>query len=57
MSLARLWQKQGKLRDAFELLSPVYNWFTDGLDTGDLKEAASLLETLGEAKSSAAASG
>jgi adenylate cyclase len=47
MSLARLWQKQGKLQDALELLTPVYDWFTEGLDTGDLKEANSLLKALG----------
>jgi class 3 adenylate cyclase/predicted ATPase len=47
MSLARLWQKQGKHQDALELLTPVYDWFTEGLDTGDLKEAKSLLKALG----------
>jgi adenylate cyclase len=47
LSLARLWQKQGKHRDALELLTPVYDWFTEGLDTGDLKEANSLLKALG----------
>jgi len=47
MSLARLWQKQGKHQDALELLTPVYDWFTEGLDTGDLKEANSLLKALG----------
>jgi len=57
MSLARLWQKQGNLQDALELLAPVYDWFTEGLDTGDLKEAGSLLKELGNAETSAAASG
>ena len=56
MSLARLWQKQGKHQDAFELLTPVYDWFTEGLDTGDLKEADSLLKALGNTETSAAAS-
>jgi predicted ATPase len=56
MSLARLWQKQGKLQDALELLTPVYDWFTEGLDTGDLKEANSLLKALGNTETSAAAS-
>ena len=56
MSLARLWQKQGKHQDAFELLTPVYDWFTEGLDTGDLKEADSLLKELGNTETSAAAS-
>jgi len=57
MSLARLWQKQGKHQDALELLTPVYDSFTEGLDTGDLKEADSLLKALGETETSAAASG
>jgi class 3 adenylate cyclase/predicted ATPase len=55
MSLARLWQKQGKQRDALKLLEPVYDWFTEGLDTGDLKEASSLLKVLSETEASAAA--
>jgi len=45
-SLARLWQRQGKYKDAHELLAPVYNWFTEGFDTKDLKEAKALLEEL-----------
>jgi predicted ATPase len=57
MSLARLWQKQGKHQAALELLSPVYEWFTEGLDTGDLEETDSLLKALGETETSAAASG
>ena len=47
MSLARLWKKRGKHQDALELLTPVYDWFTEGLDTGDLKEANSLLKAPG----------
>ena len=46
MSLARLWQKQGKKTEARELLAPVYNWFTEGFDTADLKDAKALLEEL-----------
>ena len=46
-SLARLWQSQGKRRDAYELLAPVYGWFTEGFDTKDLLEAKSLLAELG----------
>ena len=46
MSLARLWRDQGKPQQARELLSPVYGWFTEGFDTGDLKEAKALLEQL-----------
>ena len=45
-SLARLWQQQGKRAQAHHLLSEVYNWFTEGFDTADLKEAQALLEEL-----------
>jgi predicted ATPase len=45
-SLARLWQHQGKRRQAFDLLTPVYNWFTEGFDTRDLQQAKALLEEL-----------
>jgi predicted ATPase len=46
MSLARLWRDQRKVRQARELLAPVYGWFTEGFDTRDLKEAKALLEEL-----------
>jgi predicted ATPase len=46
MSLARLWRDQGKVREARELLAPVYGWFTEGFETRDLKEAKALLEEL-----------
>src|SRR5262249_53951376 len=39
MSLARLWQQQGKRTEAYELLAPIYGWFTEGFDTADLQEA------------------
>lgn len=45
-SLARLWQQQGKKAEAHELLSEIYNWFTEGFDTKDLQEAKGLLEEL-----------
>jgi class 3 adenylate cyclase/predicted ATPase len=45
-SLARLWQKQGKRKEARELLAPIYNWFSEGFDTADLKDAKALLEEL-----------
>jgi len=45
-ALARLWRDQGKVRQARELLAPVYGWFTEGVDTRDLKEAKALLEEL-----------
>src|ERR1700730_3632320 len=47
VSLARLWQSQGKRQDAYELLAPVYGWFTEGFDTKDLLEAEVLLDELG----------
>jgi adenylate cyclase len=45
-SLARLWQQQGKGAHARQLLAEVYDWFTEGSDTADLKEARALLEEL-----------
>jgi len=45
-SLARLWQSQDKRQDAYDLLAPVYEWFTEGFDTADLQEATALLEEL-----------
>src|SRR5207237_2490581 len=46
MSLARLWQRQGKRVEARELLAPTYGWFTEGFGTADLQEAKALLEAL-----------
>jgi predicted ATPase len=46
MSLARLWQRQGKPAEARDLLAPVHGWFTEGFDTQDLKDAKALLEEL-----------
>jgi predicted ATPase len=46
MSLSHLWQQQGKCREAYELLAPIYNWFTEGFDTADLQEAKALLKAL-----------
>jgi predicted ATPase len=46
MSLARLWQRQGKRDEACALVQPVYDWFTEGFDTTDLKAARALLEEL-----------
>jgi predicted ATPase len=45
-SLARLWQFQDKRQDAYDLLAPVYEWFTEGFDTADLIEAKQLLNEL-----------
>jgi predicted ATPase len=47
MSLARLWQQQGKHREAHDLLAPIYGWFAEGFDTADLKDAKALLDALG----------
>ena len=49
MSLARLWQHQDKRQDAYDLLAPVYNWFTEGFDTPDLQEAQALLHQISAA--------
>jgi predicted ATPase len=48
VSLARLLQRQGRLAEACQVLTKVYNWFTEGFDTHDLKEAHTLLVTLNE---------
>jgi predicted ATPase len=46
MSLVRLWQQQGQRAEAYELLAPIYGWFTEGFDTPDLQEAKALLAAL-----------
>ena len=46
MSLARLWQQQGKRTAAYALLAPIYGWFTEGFDTAVLQDAKALLEEL-----------
>ena len=46
VSLARLWQGQGKHAEARQLLAPIYNWFTEDFDTADLHEVKGLLEAL-----------
>jgi class 3 adenylate cyclase len=43
ISLAGLWQAQGRRREAYDLLKPIYGWFTEGFDTKDLIEAKALL--------------
>ncbi len=45
-SVARLLAKQGRSDDALAILAAIYNWFTEGFDTADLKEAKALLEEL-----------
>ena len=44
--LARLWQSQGKHHNAYDLLDPVYNWFTEGFESAHLVEAKHLLNEL-----------
>ncbi len=46
MSLSRLWQTQRKRDQARDLLAPVYDWFTEGFDTEDLRQAKDLLDSL-----------
>ena len=46
-NLAGLWQSQGKRKEAYELIAPIYNWFTEGFETKDLKDAKARLEVLG----------
>jgi predicted ATPase len=46
MSLTRLWQQQGRRAEAYDLLAPIYGWFTEGFDTADLQDAKALLEAL-----------
>jgi class 3 adenylate cyclase/predicted ATPase len=46
MSLARLWQQQGKQHAAHDTLAEIYGWFTEGFDTADLQEAKALLAEL-----------
>ncbi len=45
-SLAELWHSQGKHAQAQQLLGDIYNWFTEGFDTADLKQAKALLDRL-----------
>jgi predicted ATPase len=44
--LARLWQRQGKRKEAREVLAPLYGWFTEGFDVQSLKDAKVLLDEL-----------
>jgi len=45
-ALALLWHTQGKRKEAYDLLAPICNWFTEGFDTHDLKAARQLLGSL-----------
>jgi class 3 adenylate cyclase len=45
-SLAQLWAKRAGRQRAHDLLAPIYDWFTEGFDTPDLRDAKSLLDAL-----------
>jgi predicted ATPase len=49
LSVSRLWQQQSQRTEAYELLVPIYSWFTEGFDTADLQDAKAVLEELGSA--------
>jgi len=49
-SHARLMRDQGRVGEAYELLAPIYGWFTEGFGTKDLREARALLDELGAAR-------
>jgi predicted ATPase len=46
VSLARLWQRQGKQKEAHDILAEIYSWFTEGFDAKDLQEAKAMLDEL-----------
>ena len=46
MSLARLLDRQGRRGEARTMLAEIYEWFTEGFETGDLKDAKALLDRL-----------
>ena len=48
MSLARLLAKQGRRDEARTMLADIYDWFTEGFDTADLKDAKALLDELND---------
>ena len=48
IAIARLWQKLNRHVEAYRALTEIYNWFTEGHDTTDLKEAQALIEQLGK---------
>jgi len=48
---------QDRAREGYELLAPVYAWFTEGFATKDLKDAKALLEELADAQALLASEG
>jgi predicted ATPase len=55
IDLARLWERQGKTAEARKMLSSIYGWFKEGLDTPDLKDAKALLASFRSAPRAVAA--
>jgi len=45
-ALGGLLAKEGRGDEARKMLAEIYNWFTEGFDTADLKDAKALLEEL-----------
>ena len=45
-NLAKLWRSQDKQSKARDLVAPIYDWFTEGFDSADLREAKALLDEL-----------
>jgi predicted ATPase len=56
-SYARLLREKGRVAEAYELLAPLYGWFTEGFGTMDLKEAKALLDELADAQVLAVSTG
>jgi len=56
-SYARLMRDHGRVGEAYKLLAPVYEWFTEGFATKDLKDAKALLEELADAQALLASEG
>ena len=48
VSLARLLRDTNRRDDARAMLTEIYNWFTEGFDTADLKDARALLDELNQ---------
>jgi predicted ATPase len=46
MVLAQLWQHQGQREAAYDLVAPIYGWFSEGFDSPDLRNAKALLGDL-----------
>ena len=46
IDLGHLWKKQGRSRQAHEILAPIYDWYTEGFGTQDLKQARALIAEL-----------